>query len=186
MNTRTITATVIFAALAIVLNLSPLKFPAPFAPFLYYQIWEIPIVTALLLYGIGVAVLVAAVNTLALFAFFPGALITGPVYNFAAVLSMLFGIVIVEVVMRRRKTRSRKAIVTVYTASGTVMRTLCMVIVNYVFLRFPSPIGYEFPEFMILATVPLVAIFNATLALYTIPTGYSLAEVVKSRIKTYR
>lgn len=186
MNTRTITAIVLFAAVSIVLNLSPIKFPAPYAPFLIYQIWEIPIVTALLLYGVRVGVLVTVVNTIALFAFFPGALPTGPMYNLGAVLSMILGIIVAEAVMRRYKTQNKGIAMTVYTTSGTVLRTICMVIVNYVLLRFPPPIGYGLPEIAILASIPLVAVFNISIALYTIPIGYSLAEIVKSRIKTYR
>ena len=53
MNTKTVATIAVFSALAIALNLSPFKIPAPFAPFLIYQIWEIPIVAAFLLFGTG-------------------------------------------------------------------------------------------------------------------------------------
>lgn len=96
LDSRAIAAVIIFSAVAIMLNLSPLKIPAPFAPFLIYQIWEIPIVAAFLLYGPKVGVVVSVVNTFALFVIFPGALPTGPLYDFAAVLSTLFGIYIIR------------------------------------------------------------------------------------------
>ena len=96
MDSRAIAAVIIFSAVAIMLNLSPIKIPAPFAPFLIYQVWEIPIVAAFLLYGSKVGVAVSIVNTVALFAIFPGALPTGPLYDFAAVLSMLLGIYMIR------------------------------------------------------------------------------------------
>jgi hypothetical protein len=55
--------------------------------------------------------------------------------------------------------------------------------VNYVFLRFPPPLGYAMPEEAILLMLPLIGFFNATLALYTIPIGYLIAKTIKSSIK---
>ena len=184
MNTKTITAIVMFAALAIVLNLSPLKMPAPYAPFLIYQIWEIPIVAAFLLYGARVGFLITVVNTLVLIALFPGALPTGPFYNMAAVLSMLLGIGVMKIFTDKRFPRNDAAVATLFTASGMILRTVIMVLANYALLRFPSPVGYSLPEEAIIASIPLVAIFNASLAFYTIPFGYSLARAVKSYVKT--
>jgi hypothetical protein len=65
------------------------KIPALFAPFLYYQIWEIPLVASFLLFGPLVALFISVINTAVLIAYFPGNLPTGPLYNLAAVLSML-------------------------------------------------------------------------------------------------
>jgi hypothetical protein len=56
-----------------------------------------------------------------------------------------------------------------------------MTIVNFVVLRFDPPIGYALPETLILVYLPLIAVFNATLALYTIPIGHIVADAVKSR-----
>ena len=183
MNTKTVAVVVIFAALAIALNLSPIKIPAPYAPYLIYQIWEIPIVIAFLLFGAVVGVLIAVVNTLALFAFFPGALPTGPMYNLAAVLSMLLGIGLIRIILRKRFATHETVVNALYTASGVVFRTAFMDVVNYSLLRFPPPIGYGFDEAAILASIPLVTIFNLTLALYTIPIGCSLARVLGSSLK---
>jgi riboflavin transporter FmnP len=185
-NTRTIAAVIIFAALTIALNLSPIKFPAPYAPFLYYQIWEIPIVAAFLLFGAGVGILIALINTAALLVLFPGALPTGPLYNLAAILSMLLGIGIVKVVIEKRSLENEVVIASLFTTSGLVLRTIAMAILNYVLLRFPPPVGYSMPEEFIIATIPLVTIFNITLALYTIPIGYSLAKTVKISFKSLK
>jgi riboflavin transporter FmnP len=184
MNTKAVATITIFAALAIVLNLSPLKIPAPYAPFLIYQIWEIPIVAAFLLYGTRVGVLVTAVNTLVLIALFPGALPTGPLYNMAAILSMLLGIGVVKIVVEKHSPKHEGITAVLFTASGVMLRTAFMAIVNYALLRFPSPVGYGLAEQAIIAYVPLVIIFNATLALYTIPLGYSLAKATGVYAKT--
>jgi riboflavin transporter FmnP len=183
LNTKTLAATIVFAALAIALNLSPIKIPAPYAPYLIYQIWEIPIVTAFLLFGATVGVLIAGVNTLALFAFFPGALPTGPMYNLAAVLSMLLGVGLASKVLKKRFATHETVVAGLYTASGAIFRTAFMSLVNYSLLRFPPPVGYGFNEEAVLASLPLITIFNLTLALYTIPIGYSVAKFLRSSLK---
>ncbi|MEM0111584.1 MAG: hypothetical protein QXK90_02330, partial [Candidatus Parvarchaeota archaeon] len=64
-DARTIGFIVTFTALTIILNLSPIKIPAPYAPYLIYQVWEVPIVAAFLLYGFSISLIVALTNTLA-------------------------------------------------------------------------------------------------------------------------
>ncbi len=183
MNTKTVAAIIVFVALTVVLNLSPLKIPAPYAPYLIYQIWEIPIVAAFLIYGARTAILITLVNTLTLLALFPGALPTGPLYNLAAVLSMLLGIGIVRIFVNRHSPEREAIAATLSTASGVILRTAFMALVNYVFLRFPPPVGYGLPEAGVIASIPFIVIFNSTLALYTIPFGYSIAKAVKAYVK---
>jgi len=62
-------------------------------------------------------------------------------------------------------------------------RVVVMTLVNWAFIRYPPPIGFSMPEEVIIGILPLVAFFNATLALYTIPVGYALARAVSFRIK---
>jgi hypothetical protein len=57
-----------------------------------------------------------------------------------------------------------------------------MTFVNYYVLGLPSPFGYSLPNVTIIGWLPLIGVFNATLALYTIPVGYALARIVKSSI----
>ena len=184
MNAKTIAAVIIFAALTIALNLSPIKIPAPYAPFLIYQIWEIPIVAAFLLYGTSVGFMTAMINTLVLLAVFPGELPTGPLYNLIAILSMLFGMIIVKKNAEHHSQNYGETSLTILlTTSGIILRVVVMAFVNWSFLRFPPPVGFNMPEEAIVMAVPLVVIFNATLALYTIPLGYFLARSVKSGVK---
>ncbi|MEM3458893.1 MAG: hypothetical protein QXN36_08445 [Candidatus Bathyarchaeia archaeon] len=185
MNTKTVAIITIFAALTIVLNLSPIKIPAPYAPYLIYQIWEIPIIAAFLLYGILIGIAIALVNTLVLFAVFPGLLPTGPLYNLAAVISMLFGVfLIIKLTRKNPQKNADPLVITLSTVVGTIFRVGIMTLVNWTFLRFPPPVGFGMPEEAILAALSLIAIFNATLALYTIPLGHVIAEAVKRGVKT--
>ncbi|MEM3874190.1 MAG: hypothetical protein QXU45_03570 [Candidatus Bathyarchaeia archaeon] len=181
-SAKTIAIIAVFAALTITLNLSSIKIPAPYADYLIYQVWEIPIVAAFVLYGFFVGILIAVINTLVLFAVYPGALPTGPLYNLAAVVSMLLGMMLPKIVHKNPQ-KSRRAAATILTASGIIFRVGIMTFFNWAFLRFPPPIGFGMPEPAIILSLPLIAFFNATLALYTIPLGYAIAETIKLHVK---
>jgi len=186
MNTKTIAAIAVFAALTVALYyLAPVRIPAPYATFLIYQIWEIPIVVAFLLFGPLVGVTVTTINTIVLLFLFPGALPTGPLYNLAAVLSMLLGIYItLRFVVRNFKIRSKALLVVFSTAIGSVLRVGIMTIVNWAFLRYPYPIGFNMPDGALIAILPLIGLFNFTVTLYTIPIGHLIARVVSTGTKT--
>jgi riboflavin transporter FmnP len=185
MDTKKMAAVTIFAALTIALNLSPAKIPAPYAPFLYYQIWEIPIVAAFLIYGALVGVIVSIINSIVLLAVFPGSLASGPFYNLAAVLGMLLGLIIAKKLVGRNPKEHKESLTSILsTTLGTISRVGIMTVIDWIFLRFPPPVGFSMPEEAIVYVwLPLIAIFNATLALYTIPSGYFLARVVKKGIR---
>jgi len=186
-NTRTVATVAVFAALTVALNLSPFKIPAPYAPFLYYQIWEIPIVTAFLLFGPPIGLYISIINTIVLLIWFPGALPVGPLYNLAAILGMLLGIYVAHKFIGKVSSFKGEAIVTLsYTVLGILSRVLVMTIVNWVFLKYPYPIGFEISEEVIVMMLPIIGFFNATLALYTIPVGYILARAVSYSIKIER
>ena len=183
MDSKKISVIAVFTALTIVLNMSPIKIPAPYAPFLFYQIWEIPIVTASLLYGFGTGIIISIINTLVLLVAFPGALPTGPIYNLLATLSTLFGIYITyKFVTNRFKIQQDTFATAVSTAAGITTRVIAMTIINWIFLPFPPPIGFSMPKEAITPLNPLIGFFNATLALYTIPVGFILESAVRSGI----
>ena len=185
MRTKTVATTAVFAALTVALNLWSPKMPAPFLPFLYYQMWEIPIVAAFLLYGPSLGIAIAVINTLVLLAYFPGALPTGPLYNLAAILGMLVGIYLAHKFPLTHSSKPKETVTTAFsTALGIVSRVAVMSIVNWAFLRYPPPVGYSITEEAIIIWLPLIGLFNATLALYTIPMGYVLARAVSSGVKT--
>ena len=179
MNSKTLTIIAVFAAVSIVLSLSPLKFSAPFAPFLKYQLWEIAIVTAFLLYGIKVGISISVVNTIVLLAVFPGDLPTGPIYNLIAIISMLLGIYIVQRAVGKRFSRGKEAILTsLSTASGIITRVTIMSIVNWIVLQYPPPFGYSIPLNELPTILSVTALFNVTIVLYTIPISYIIARAV--------
>jgi riboflavin transporter FmnP len=192
MNTKKLSLTIVFAALAIALNPSftYISFAAPFAQGLIYQIWEIPIVVAFLIIspmaGLGVSLL----NTAVLFAIFPGALPTGPAYNLAASLSMQVGIFAAVAVGKRVvctknpdvNILSKTKWATIATVVGILTRVSFMSVLLYFALPQPFPIGYKsfgFDQAATIAYLPFAALFNATLALYTIPIGWLIAQRVQ-------
>lgn len=194
MDTKKLTLIIVLAAVTVALNpaFTGIAIPAPYAPFLYYQIWEIPIVAAFALISFRSSVAIALTNMIILIAVFPGALITGPFYNLLAILSMLLGIYVSYKLLnfKDNSTKTTKLTlkkhtiqITVATILGVVFRTALMTAVNYAVLRYEPPIGYAMPEAAILAAIPLIALFNSTLALYTIPLGHIVANAVKKNLK---
>ena len=179
MDSKTLTIVTVFAAMSIVLSLSPLKFSAPFAPFLKYQIWEIAIVTAFLLYGFKVGISISIINTLVLFVFYPGDLPTGPIYNFIAVISTLLGIYIIKQVLESRFNGRKEAIIVILsTTFGIIIRTVIMTIVNWIVLPYPPPFGYNIPPEGLESILSVIAVFNASIVLYTIPISYIIARAI--------
>ncbi len=184
-NSKNLTIIALFAAISIVLSLSPLKFSAPFATFLKYQVWEIAIVTAFLLYGAKVGSTISVINTIVLFLFFPGDLPTGPFYNLIAVLSTLLGVFIIEKTLIKRFCKRREVILTTLsTFSAIILRVLVMSIVNFIVLPLDFPFGYNVPQELLPSFLSVTALFNATIVLYTIPVAYMIARTVSISIKT--
>ena len=185
--------TIVFAALAIALNpaFTSIGFFAPFAQGLVYQIWEIPIVVAFLIISPVAGLAISLVNTAVLFAVFPGVLPTGPLYNLAATLSMQVGIFSVYIIAKRVHMGKSNKVgselgpkwATASTGMGILTRAAFMSVVLYFVLPQPSPIGFSFPLSATLAYLPFAAFFNATLALYTIPIGYLIANRVQKILK---
>jgi riboflavin transporter FmnP len=185
MDTKSLASIAVFGAITVVLNLSPIKFAAPFAFYLFYQIWEIPIVAAFLLFGVKAGISISIINTLVLLAVFPGASPTGPFYNLAAVLSMLLGLYLVHRFVGDRFTKNRSIVTAVVaTAVGILTRVGIMSIFNWVFLRFPPPFGFGLGIEAIPAELLVIGLFNTTLALYTIPLGILIARAVNRNTKT--
>ncbi|MBN1357263.1 hypothetical protein JW988_00685 [Candidatus Bathyarchaeota archaeon] len=187
MNTKALATTIVFAALTVALNpgVSGIGVPAPYAPYLIYGLWEIPIVAAFLLISPASAIIITLLNSVVLFAFFPGPLPTGPFYNLIAVFSTLLGLFIAKIFIKR-ESADRQTVIKITTGStilGIVLRVAVMTLVNYITLQQPYPIGFELEEIAVIASLPLTALFNATVVLYTIPIGEFIAHVIKDRIK---
>ncbi len=193
MNTKTLALIIIFVALTTALNVAGPKIPAPYAPFLYYQIWEIPIVVAFLALGVIGGLIISAINTVILTIYFNGGFSPlGPFYNLVAILSMMSGIYIPYLIATRGcKTENlsdilkkhAKVIIISATGLGIIVRIAVTSVVNYFALQQPSPVGFSYKPAAALAFLPLGALFNGTVALYTIPVAFAIAVPVLSRFK---
>ena len=192
LNTRALSLIIIFTALAAALNIYGPKIPYPLYPFLWFQLWEIPIVIAFLMIGPRSGIFVAGINTLILVMFFQGGLPTGPLYNFAAVLAMFVGLYLPYWLSKRKCENEnfggylRKHILiftSVATGLGIVLRVTLLSIINYFALQQPYPFGFEMPQEAVLLFLPLGAIFNAIVALYTIPISIGITAAIITRVK---
>jgi len=192
MNTKSLTLIIVFIALTTALNIAGPKIPAPYAPFLIYQLWEIPIVVAFIAIGPRTGLVIAGVNTVILLATFWGALLLGPVYNLMAVLAMLLGVYVpYKIATHGCKVENLgnflrqhvKMISVAATALGMVIRVAIMSAVNYFALQQGPPVGFALNSGEAIAYLPVIAVFNATVALYTIPIGLGIAIVITSRFK---
>lgn len=172
----------LFAALAIVLNLAHIQAAAPYATFLSYEFWEIPTVVCLLIFGLYAALTASVINTIVLLFVNPGAAAFGPIYNLIAVVVMLVAIVAGNRLSMFVKL-SFPTQVALATGLGIAVRTAVMTMVNYALLPYPPPLGLHIPVAQVVPILPLIAFFNATLALYTVPIGYFGAKAVTGRVR---
>ncbi|MFC1754725.1 hypothetical protein ACFL96_15230, partial [Thermoproteota archaeon] len=168
-RSRTITAIAIFASLAIVLHLSPAKIPAPYLPFLIYELWEIPIIVAFYLYGARVSLAVAAINFMSLLVIFPGSLQAGPIYNLIAITAMIFGLLTVyRITKSGPKFASNVWLFGLTIILGPAVRVIVMTIVNVALLPLSPPLGFSMAVEAVIEIIPLLAFFNASVAIYSI------------------
>jgi len=189
LDRRSLTASILFSSIALVLHppFLPLAIPAPYAPFLFYTIWEIPLYICLFLFGPTTAIISGIINFISLLVFFPGQLISGPIYNLIAIFGSYTGVVLIK----RRKfvqdTNNTKNDILSFNmlfiiASPMIFRTVIMTVVNFIALPMPPPIGFSIPMEVMPTTLGLIAIFNSTTIMYSIPIAYWITKAAKSAI----
>src|SRR5579863_3009062 len=100
-ETQRLTGIALFSALALAINFSHFSLPFPLAGYLLLDFWEIPIVVALLFFGLSAGITVSLVNLVVLLAIQQGSLPSGPFYNVAATLAMFAGIIAGHKIMYR-------------------------------------------------------------------------------------
>jgi riboflavin transporter FmnP len=187
MNSKTVALTAVFGSLTIALNpaFSHISIPAPYFPFIAYEIWEIPLIVIFLLVGFKQGAVVALINGLILLAFFPRFTIIGSVI---ASICMLTGVYVAfrltTYKFPQEKIKWTKKLVITCTAGAILFRTLIMGIINYTLLGYPVPFGLHLSPQMILTIMPFIAIFNVTEPLYVIPIGYLIANALKTRTQS--
>ncbi len=183
MDTKRVALVAVFSALAITLSpgISRISIPSPFFG-LPYQVWEIPIFVAFLMFGPRFGLFVAAVGSMTLVAFQPTFIaVTGVLAGFA----MLTGFLLAYKLVARNGSpesippSTRKTVIAI-TAGGIFFRVWVMAVLNY----FVLPFAYDMTQsFLVSVAIPSVAAFNITEALYVIPGSYFLARVIGSNLK---
>jgi|TARA_B100002003_G_scaffold104213_1_gene96786 riboflavin transporter FmnP len=191
-RSKSITSIAIFAAIAIVLHISPLKIPAPYAPFLIYEFWEIPIIAAFYLYGTNISLAVAIINFLSLLVIFPGTLQAGPIYNLLAIIAMIMGLLIVyQITEKSSRFQSGARLFWLTIIIGPSVRVLVMTGVNALLLPMPPPLGFNAPIGdleQVLGLPPgtmllFIAFFNFSVALYSILIARMVIRAVSNAIR---
>jgi hypothetical protein len=192
MKPKTVAVIVTFTALTTALNF--FRFPAPFLPAFSYQLGDVVLVVAFLLFspliGLSIAFLNMIVNII-----IPTTLagVYGPPYYFLAVTTMLLGVFISDKLMARRKFRVECGgrvlcrPVVAYTGLGILTRVLLMLPCDYFIYGFLVSVvsGWSLSAAyaLVLSTMPLIIVYNVTVPLIVIPISYYVTErVAKTRI----
>lgn len=189
METRAIAITITFAALSIALV--PFRLPTFYWPGFYYYVFEIPIVTAFLLFGFKSGVSVAILNGIGRMVLLPGPLGFFMIpWSVVVTSSTLLGVYLGHVLLRRRVSSANTLLgrrpIMYFTGLGVLSRALIMSFLDYtVFYRvlLPFVLARSFSDAYIVALMPGIVLFNVTLPLYTIPISYLLAKTVNRNLK---
>ena len=189
MNTRVIVMTIAFATITIVLNpaISGVGVPFPPLPSLIYNIWEIAIIAAFLLMGFKSGISIAILNSVFLFAVYPGP--SNSIFaigNSVAVTSMMIGIYVANRFTRKNRQEERSFVVrkiTFSTILAMLLRVVVMAPIMFAILHYGILVP-KIPDSITIAIVlPIQAVFNITIALYSIPVGFFVAKVISRNLK---
>lgn len=183
MNSKALGAVIAFTALTTALNF--VRIPVPFLPGYNFQLGDIAIVIALLLFGFVVGISVALLNMLlGMTVFVSAGGVFGAFYYFLSILALFCGIIIFEKLIAPRATQkfTPKKCTAISTACGVLSRTLIMLLLDitvysYVF-SIASGYNVSTSAALILALIPGIIVYNIVVALYVIPTSYFIAEKV--------
>jgi len=188
MNTKTLATVAVFSAVTISLN--PLSIPAPFLPNFPYRFWDIPIIVAFFLFGLKVAVSIAALNGIGQLFLFPRPIgVVAPIWFFIAIFALLLGLYSVARLLKRRDSEKQshfdKKPVVYFTVFGILSRLSVLPLVDYTMYRavLPLVLGGHLSDTVILGFIPGEIVFIITSTLYMVPTGYLIAKKVNKTLK---
>lgn len=184
-DTKAIGITIAFTALATALNF--IRIPVPYMPTFYYQMGDVALVIAFLLFGLRIGLTVAALNMVVTMTIFysPGGLV-GPPYYLVSVLTTVLGVCLFEKLVKPKISQSKayhgaKPAV-LCTICGVLTRTLLMFPLDYGVFGFLVSIvsGLSIPAAyaIVLASMPGIILYNITVPIYVIPTSYYIATQV--------
>jgi riboflavin transporter FmnP len=190
LNTKAVGIVAAFTALTAVLNL--VKIPVPFLPWFSYQLGDITLVIAFLLFGLAIGFTVVILSMIISVAMLPTAVgVIGAPYYYVAVISMVFGVCLYEKFIKPKIQNSR-FLVAKSTSLSTVIsiltRTLIMLPLDYYVYGYlvsvVSGLGLADAYGLVLATMPLMILYNITVPLFAIPTSYYTAEKISKNYKS--
>jgi len=166
-----------FACLAAILAILPLSFPFPPITFLKFDIAEIPVVAAFLMFGTWPG-MVSAVTYWFLLNFFGSWVPIGPAMKFAAVISTLIGLWVGSgfrnAPIEGFNSLGRGLLM---VASAAVVRVLVMTLLNYVIIFLMFPFFFDIASKTLTLTVGLK--FGSTFeALFWILTFIAIFNVL--------
>ena len=174
---------VLFTGLALLLNFYGPKIPVPYMPSLLYYLWEIPIVTAFVLCGVKVGFFTALTSVLVPFAVSKENPTPNLFYCSAATIGMLLGVGITKFYASKHSLKGGLVQAFMLTFSGAILRTAIVMLVFLSFLGSSPPLGFSFSEPATTKTMMYRAVYDFSLALYTVPLGYIIAEAIKRHFK---
>lgn len=183
MNAKAIGVIIAFTALTTALNF--VRIPAPYNLFLSYQLSDIVLIVAFLLFGLRAGVTIATLNMfLKMTILMDVSGFVGPPYYLIGFLSMFFGVFLFEkLVKHENKTDKHSTFkdVAISTALGTFTRTLIMLPLDYLFFGFLVSVvatGLTISEAyaMVIAAMPTLIFYNITVPILMIPTSYFIAR----------
>jgi riboflavin transporter FmnP len=191
MNTKAIAVIAAFTALTTTLNF--IKIPAPYLPTFSYQMGDIALVIAFLLFGPKIGITIAFSNMLVslILPTGPGGFV-GPPYYFIAVTTMLFGLYVSEKFITKKMltpSNNKKATkpVIVYTALAILTRTLIMLPFDYIIygllVSIVSGLSISTSYAIVLSVMPLIILYNITVPLHVVPISYYISKrIPKNRV----
>ncbi|MCW3996928.1 MAG: hypothetical protein NWE98_12370 [Candidatus Bathyarchaeota archaeon] len=188
MNTRSLALVITFSANAIALNI--IRIPTIYLPGFSYHFYEIPIVTAFLLFGLKIGVLVGLLNLAGQELIFP----QGPAFmvaypiGFIGLLFTLLGTYLAIKYLIRKTTekpyndRKRTFYLTAFASAtrGAIMPVIIFEIHYQILLPL---VGIRIPEATVVGLIPGFFLFTLTLPLYTIPIAYLIATKVSKSLE---
>lgn len=180
MNAKAIGVIIAFTALTTALNF--VRIPAPYNPVLSYQLSDIVLIVAFLLFGLKVGMTIAGLHMiLKMIVFVDLSGPVGPPYYLIAFLSMFFGVYLFEklVKLKSDKNGSSKN-VALSTTLGAFTRTLIMLPLDYVVYGFLVSVvsGLNLVESyeLVIIAMPSMIFYNITVPIIMIPTSYFIAR----------
>ena len=145
------------------------------------QFWEIPVFAAFLLFGLKPSILIGVFNAVILLLISPGVPFNEPVSNLLAVISTLLGLSLAESLITKmkkdRKNDTTPTKIFFSTVFGILVRLAVMMPYIYV-------ISHLFGTHMIIVPlIPIVAIYDTIVVLYSVPIAYIILKAVKNQLK---